>query len=459
MTWVCDTGTNVNERSIDIMTTNDQSCLKEFARYSILSVLGTLGVSCYILADTFFIAKGLGTNGLAALNLAIPVYNFIHGTGLMLGMGGATKFTICKSQRHMEKIDQIYSNTVYLAGIFAMIFLFIGIFFSQPLALLLGAKGEVLAMTDTYLRWLLTFAPAFIMNDVLLCFVRNDGSPQLSMAAMLVGSFGNIILDYIFIFPMKMGIFGAILATGFSPIISMIMMLPHWLKKKNEFHFIRTGLDFRMVRQNLSLGFPSLIAQLSSGIVMITFNAIILSLEGNTGVAAYGVVANISLVIVAVYTGISQGVQPLISNYYGTGDREHIRRILRYAMVTTAVISCLIYAVVYFFADPVAGVFNSEGNLRLQQIAVDGLKLYFTSNLFVGFNIVIAIFFTSTEKTIPAHVLSLLRGLVLIVPLSFLLSAVWGMTGVWLTYPLTELSVAVLGCLIYLKSQGVLRCR
>lgn len=433
------------------MTMKEPSCLKEFARYSILSVLGTLGVSCYILADTFFIAKGLGTSGLAALNLAIPVYNFIHGTGLMLGMGGATRFTICKSQRHMEKTDQIYSNTVYLAGVFSMIFFFIGIFLSQPLALLLGAKGEVLLMTDTYLRWLLTFAPAFILNDVLLCFVRNDGSPQLSMTAMLVGSFGNIILDYIFIFPMKMGIFGAILATGFSPIISILMMLLHWLKKKNEFHFIWTKPDLGIVRQNLSLGFPSLIAQLSSGIVMITFNAIILNLEGNTGVAAYGVVANISLVIVAVYTGISQGVQPLVSHYYGTGDRMHTGQVLRYAMVAMAVISVLIYAVLFFFADPVAGVFNSEGNLRLQQIAVDGLKLYFTSNLFVGYNIIIAIFFTSTEKTIPAHILSLLRGLVLIVPLAFLLSAFWGMTGVWLTYPLTELLVAVLGYLVYKK--------
>lgn len=439
------------------MTMKDQSCLKEFIRYSILSVLGTLGVSCYILADTFFIAKGLGTAGLAALNLAIPVYNFIHGTGLMLGMGGATRFTICKSQGHMEKTDLIYSNTVYLAGIFSVLFLFIGIFLSQPLARLLGAKGEVLTMTDTYLRWLLVFAPAFIMNDVLLCFVRNDGDPQLSMSAMLVGSFSNIILDYFFIFPLKMGILGAILATGLSPVISMMMMLPHWFQKKNQFHFICIRPDLGIARQNLSLGFPSLIAQMSSGIVMITFNGIILALEGNTGVAAYGVVANISLVIVALYTGMSQGVQPLISNYYGAGDRGHVRQVLRYAMETMAVISLLIYAVVFFFADPVAGIFNSEGNMRLQEIAVDGLKLYFTSNLFVGFNIIIAIYFTSTERTIPAHILSLLRGLVLIVPMAFLLSAVWGMTGVWLAYPVTELLVAVAGCFIYLRSRDIHR--
>ena len=89
-----------------------QSCLRDFTRYTILSILGTLGVSCYILADTFFVAKGLGTNGLAALNLAIPVYNFIHGTGLMLGMGGATRFSICKSQQKTDEVNRVYTNSI-----------------------------------------------------------------------------------------------------------------------------------------------------------------------------------------------------------------------------------------------------------------------------------------------------------------------------------------------------------
>lgn len=106
-----------------------QSCMRNFARYTILSVLGTLGVSCYILADTFFVSKGLGTNGLAALNLAIPVYNFIHGTGLMLGMGGATRFSVCKSQGRYEEVNRIYTNTVYPALLFSAVFVLPGLFF------------------------------------------------------------------------------------------------------------------------------------------------------------------------------------------------------------------------------------------------------------------------------------------------------------------------------------------
>ena len=406
-----------------------------------------LGVSCYILADTFFVSKGLGTNGLTALNLAIPAYNFIHGTGLMLGMGGATKFSIYKSQGRKEEINRVYTNTLYLAALFSLVFAAVGFSFSKQIALFLGADGNILTMTDTYLRWLLLFSPAFILNDVLLCFVRNDDNPQLSMIAMLAGSFVNIVLDYIFIFPLQMGIFGAVFATGLSPLISVMMMLPHWIQKKNTFHFVRTKM--KIARQELSLGFPSFIAQLSSGIVMITFNAIILKLEGNTGVAAYGVIANISLVIVAVYTGIAQGIQPLISRFYAVGSNRQVQAVLRYAMITMLTISCAIYFFILIFAQPIAAVFNSENNAELQRIAVMGLKLYFVSNLFVGYNIILSGFFASIERALPAQILSILRGLILMIPAAFLLSAIWKMVGVWLAYPITEALVALLGFMIY----------
>lgn len=422
-----------------------QHWLRDFSRYTILSVLGTLGVSCYILADTYFVSKGLGTNGLTALNLAIPVYNFIHGTGLMLGMGGATRFSICKSQEKVKEAQIVYTNTLYLALIFSVVFVLIGFLFSKQMAILLGASADISEMTNTYLRWLLLFSPAFILNDVFLCFVRNDDSPQLSMIAMLVGSLSNILLDYIFIFPGGMGIFGAVFATGLSPMISMVMMLPHWIKRKSILRLVKTNIRKEIVKQELSLGFPSLIAQLSSGIVMITFNAMILKLAGNTGVAAYGVVANISLVIVAVYTGIAQGMQPLVSTGYGAGNNRQTKTILKYAQVTTLTVSGIVYLLIFSFAEPITAVFNSECNAELQQIAVSGLKWYFISIPFVGYNMNLATFFTSIEKALPAHILSILRGLILIIPMAFLLSALWQMAGVWLAYPVTEFLTALLG--------------
>lgn len=432
--------------------------MKKFINYVTLSVLGTLGVSCYILADTFFISKGLGANGLTALNLAIPVYNFIFGCGMMFGMGGATRFSICKGMGHEAETNVIYSNVIVMTVLISFVFVVLGLFGAKNLALLLGADAATLEMTTIYLRWLLIFAPAFMMNAVLQCFVRNDEAPNLVMSAMLIGSFSNIILDYIFIFPMNMGIFGAIFATGLSPIISMLVMSPHWLKKKNTFHFAKTGIKRKHVGQITSLGFPSLLGQVSGGIVMIVFNRLILGMEGNVGVAAYGVVANISIVVTSLYTGLAQGMQPLLSTYYGADDRISIRKTMNYGQVTMLAISVIIYAVLFVFAPQVTAVFNSEGNPALQEIAEIGLKLYFTSNIFVGFNTVAATFFTSVEKALPAHILSLLRGLILVIPLAFLMSALWGMNGIWLSFPAAEAATAVFGFFIYFKILKTFSC-
>ena len=435
------------------------NCFQDFVKYSSLNVLGMIGLSCYILADTFFVSKGLGTNGLTALNLAIPIYSFIHGSGLMIGMGGGTKYSIQKSQGKDKVANSIFSHVVAIAAIFAAVFVLIGLFFSGNIVTLLGADETVYQMTKTYLQVILLFAPAFLMNNVLLCFVRNDGAPQLSMTAMITGSLSNIILDYVFIFPCQMGIFGAVFATGLAPIISMLILSSHFIKKKNQFHWIKCRLEGRMAASICSSGIPSLITELSSGIVIIVFNSIILGLEGNVGVAAYGVIANISLVIIAIYTGIAQGIQPIMSRNYGVGNHRNIQLILRYALITMLILSVLVYMGVFLGAEQIAAIFNSERNELLQTIAVEGLKLYFIACPFAGFNIIISIYFTSTEYPIPANIISILRGFFVIIPMAFLLSSIAQITGVWCAFPATELLVTIVGVIFFVMSKKLRKRR
>lgn len=264
--------------------------LKEFVRCTGLSVMGMLGVSCYILADTYFISKGLGTRGLTALNLAIPAYNFIHGTGLMLGMGGA------------------------------------------------------------------------------------------------------------------------VLATGLSPLISMAVISGHKIKRSNTFKAVKGLSDRRDMGKVLSTGMPSLVGQLSLGVVMMVFNFLILGIRGNIGVAAYGVIANISIVVEGVLTGIAQGIQPLVSRFYGTGATDRAAATLRRAMVAVAASSAVIYGVIFIFSVSITAAFNSEGSESMAAMAVQGLRLYFISTPFMGCNVVISIFFSSTEREGAARRISLLRG-------------------------------------------------
>ena len=424
----------------------NKNILKDFSKYVSFNILGQIAYSCYTLADTFFVSADLGTNGLTALNLAFPVFCMISGAGLMIGIGGSSRFSILKSRSESKTADQIFTNAFILVFMFAAIFFFAGFFASSPLTKLLGANNQVFEITNIYLKTLMLFAPAFMLNHLLQCFVRNDGHPSLSMAAMMTGSFSNIILDYIFIFPFNMGIFGAAFATGLSPVISMLILLPYFIKKKNSFHFISTNLVQmkRNIGTILGNGVPPFLTEAASGVVMLVFNFIMLRIAGNVGVAAFGVISVISLVVIALYTGLSQGMQPLISQNHGAENKKNVRTLLNYSLVTSVLLSAVIYGIIFFNAPFLVSIFNREQDLFLAQYAIPGLKLYFTACPFIGFNIVLSTYFISINHPLPAQIISILRSFFILIPMAFILSYFWGMTGVWLAYPATEILVFII---------------
>lgn len=428
-----------------------ENTLQEFGKYVSQSVLSQLGVSCYILADTYFISKGVGADGLTALNLAIPVFSVMNGCGFMLGIGSGTKYGIMKGTGNEKRGDVLFTSSLCVVTVLAVIFMLIGLLAADPITVLVGANAEVYDMTRTYLQVILLFSPMFMINNLLGAMIRNDGNTSLAMTAMLSGCLFNIVFDYIFVFPMGLGLFGAVLATAVAPIISILILLQHFVKKKNQFQLIRVRPDVRLVASAAGLGVPSLVTEVSSGLVIAVFNLLILGLAGNVGVAAYGVVANISIVVIAIYNGIAQGVQPLLSREYGRSQEKNVHRFLGWAMMLTVILAMVIYVGIYWNADVIAMIFNSGQDMDLQRIAVEGLKIYFTACPFVGANILLAIYFAATDQAAPAQMISLLRGLIVIIPLAFIMANVAGLTGVWMTFPLTELVVCVVACGLYKK--------
>ena len=428
-----------------------ENTLQEFWKYVSQSVLSQLGVSCYILADTYFISKGVGADGLTALNLAIPVFSVMNGCGFMLGIGSGTKYGIMKGTGNEKRGDVLFTSSLCVVTVLAVIFMLIGLLAADPITVLVGANAEVYDMTRTYLQVILLFSPMFMINNLLGAMIRNDGNTSLAMTAMLSGCLFNIVFDYIFVFPMGLGLFGAVLATAVAPIISILILLQHFMKKKNQFRLIRVRPDVRLVASAAGLGVPSLVTEVSSGLVIAVFNLLILGLAGNVGVAAYGVVANISIVVIAIYNGIAQGVQPLLSREYGRSQEKNVHRFLSWAMMLTVILAMVIYVGIYWNADVIAMIFNSGRDMDLQRIAVEGLKIYFTACPFVGANILLAIYFAATDQAAPAQMISLLRGLIVIIPLAFIMANVAGLTGVWMTFPLTELVVCVVAYGLYKK--------
>lgn len=414
---------------------------KDFFKYVSLNIMGMLGLSCYILADTYFVSAKLGADGLTSLNLAISIYSFIHGTGLMIGIGGATRYAICRMKKEYEKCNAIFTTAVIVGIIIGVCLTVFGIFGAEMLAGLLGAKGEILGVTTTYLRTILCFSPCFILNNIMIAFIRNDGNPRLSMTGMLAGSFANIVLDYIFMFPLDMGIFGAAFATGLAPVISLIVLASHKIKGKNQFHF-RMEKAMHILRNAKdigAIGIAAFINEVSSGLVLVIFNLLIIGLTGNIGVAAYGIVANLALVAMSIFTGIAQGSQPLISKYYGKGQKEAVRTIYRYSIILAAAIGVGLVAIGFGCTDFLIGVFNSEGSRELRDIAFVGLRLYFLGFLFVGVNIVTASYMGAVERAKGSFIIAITRGFFAILFFAVLLSNLFGMTGVWMAFLCAEL--------------------
>ena len=416
--------------------------LKKFIKYVSQNMLGMVGMSVYILADTYFISVAVGADGITALNLVLPIYNIIFAIGAMMGVGSAIRFVVERNKKSPDA-DGYFFHALVWAFIISLFFIFVGLFLPDKLIALLGGDAQIVATGKNYTRIFMCFAPFFMWNYICNAFVRNDGNPSIAMSATLFSSLFNIVFDYIFIFPCGLGMFGAALATGFSPFVSILVLLTHLRRPSRGFHLVKTPLRVSRVPSLCAPGLSSLIGEIASGVVLLLFNLVLLRLSGNTGVAAYGVVANLALVGIAVFTGLCTGIQPLVSRSSGLGDREQLRRLFRWGICTALGIAAVLCVSVFLGAEPLTAVFNSEHDPQLAAYAESGLRIYFTGFLFAGVNMVTAAFFSASDKTVQGFVLSLLRGVIAVPPILFPLAWALGVDGVWLTFPMVELVTAV----------------
>ena len=424
---------------------------KQFVKYVSQNIFGLLGTSCYILADTYFIAQAAGTDGVTLLNLCLPIYNFIFAIGSMIGLGAATRYAILRAQGD-EKAQRYFSNAIFCACILAVPFVLAGIFCPDGLLRLMGGDAGIVALGENYARIFLLFTPFFMCNYVVASFVRNDGDPSLAMVATLSGSLFNVVFDYIFIFPMGLGLPGAALATAISPMLSIAICSTHFLKKSNTVAFVRKAPSLRLLAQSCQLGISGFVGELSSGVTTTVFNFLLLRLAGNVAVAAYGVVANFALVATAIFNGVTQGAQPLVSQCYGRNEMAGAKKLLLLGCGTALGLAAVLYGVVFGFTDSLVALFNSENSALMAEFAHSGMRIYFAGYFFAGCNIVAAGYLGAVDRPTEASITSLCRGMAAIVVCSLVLSALFGMTGVWAAFPASEAITFALT--LYLLKRG-----
>lgn len=425
---------------------------KQLRNYIGPNILAMVGISCYVLADTFFISIAEGADGITALNLVLPVYALIYALGSMIGVGSATRYSLHKA---MEKTDtnDYFSNSIWCTLLLSSVFVIGGIFFPDRILFLLGADERILEIGLSYIQIVLCFTPFFMVNYTFTSFVRNDNAPNIAMLATLASGIFNIIFDYILMFPLNMGMVGAALATCISPIVSMSICMIHYLSKNNTVVFVKKLPSFQKLIASCNLGIAALVGELSNGITTMVFNFILLNLAGNIAVAAYGVIANIALVGTALFNGISLGLQPIASSVHGKMDRAAEKQIYRHSLQIGLVIACILVGIVLLFTHPLVDIFNSEQSAELASYAVSGMRLYFLGFLLAFVNIIKAGFFSAIGKGLESSVIALSRGVVSIAVLAFVLSRLFGIYGVWLAFPASELVTWLISIWIARRSE------
>lgn len=426
---------------------------KQFFKYVSQNIFGLLGTSCYILADTYFIAQAAGTDGVTLLNLCLPIYNLIFAFGSMIGLGAATRYAILRAQGD-ARAQRYFTNAVFSVCILAVPFMLVGIFRPDGLLRLMGGDADIVALGMNYARIFLMFTPFFMCNYVVTSFVRNDGDPSLAMVATLSGSLFNVVFDYIFIFPMGLGLPGAALATAISPILSIAVCSAHFIKKSNTITFVRKAPSVRLLAQSCQLGISGFVGELSSGVTTTVFNFLLLRLAGNVAVAAYGVVANFALVATAIFNGVAQGAQPLVSQCYGKNEMAGARKLLLLGCGTALGLAALLYGVVFGYTDALTALFNSENSALMAAFAHSGMRIYFVGYFFAGCNIVAAGYLGAVNRPAEASITSLCRGMVAIVVCSLVLSALFGMNGVWAAFPVSEAITLALTVFLLKRKAG-----
>ena len=425
---------------------------KRLRKYIFPSILAMTGVSLYILADTFFISLAAGADGICALNLILPIWCLLFSIATMLGTGAATRYSIVKASGGKDA-NRYFSNAIFFAIILSAPFVLGGLIIPDKVMILLGATGNVLDIGITYLRVAMCFTPFFIVNSIVSSFVRNDGAPKVAMVATLISSFFNIVFDYVFMFPMGLGMLGAALATGISPAIGILICLTHYFSKNNTIKFEWRMPSFRKLYLSCILGISGFIGEIASGVTSIVFNFILLDIAGNVGVAAYGVIANISIVCIAMFGGIAQGLQPMASEAEGRGESEVKGRVLRHSLLIGLILSVLIVGVCAVFSSPIVGIFNSEGSAALQAYGEVGLRIYGVGFLFACMNIIIAGFFGAVDRPRECAIISIVRGVIAIVFFAVVLSSLFEIIGVWASFAAAEALTLVVSVVMLAKNR------
>ena len=418
------------------------------------SICMMIFTSIYSIVDGLFVSNYVGTTPFAALNLIYPVIMCISGIGFMFGTGGSALVSKILGESNKEKANKIFSMIVIFTSVAALSLSVIAYIFIKPLSLLLGATPEMLPHCISYGKILLAGMIFFIIQNLFQNFFVVAEKPVLGFLIIVIAGFTNIILDAIFVAIFKWGLIGAAFATITSQFVSATISFLYFLRKNNKslLHLVKTKLEKKYIIKSAFNGSSELLSNISASIISILFNIQLLKFAGENGVAAYGIIMYLGFIFAAFYFGYAVGVTPIIGYNYGAQKHDELKNLLKKSLVLTVTSGIIMTILTTTLARPLSSIFVSYDK-ELLDMTTNGMRLYGICFLICGLNIFSSAFFTSLNNGLISAIISFMRTLVFQVICVFILPAIFGLNGIWLSITISEILSAILSILFIILNK------
>ena len=420
--------------------TKDSFTGRMFRGLWIPAMLSSLGWALSDMADAVVVGQKLGTVGLAAISLILPIYMincmFAHGFGL----GGSVRYSRLLSQGKPQEAADSFHGVFWLALAFSAATAVLGSVFMEPLLALLGtrpADGALYTATKDYLQILVAATPLFYLSNILNYYLRNDGSQRRAGVGSVTGNISDIALNILLVLVLDMGTRGAALSTALGQIITICIYLPGFFSKKHTLRFALPGRRWAApALSTLKAGMATSVQYLYQMIFFLVCNNLLIRLGGETAVAVFDVIQNTSYLILYMFEGTGRAMQPILSTYQGERNRQGKRNAVRLGFTAGLAVGGALIAFVELWPRGMCLLFGIAGSAS-ETLACTALRLYGAAALFAGINILLCNYYQACENEKPSFLLETLRGAALLIPLTFVCYRL-GLQHFWLLFLLTE---------------------
>lgn len=424
-----------------------------FIRYSFLSVLGMLAISSAGVVDGYFVGNFVGSRGLAAINIVMPLFSLLFGIALCFGIGGSVMSGKFLALDQKEQASAMFSKVILNLGIIALLICGLMYTFMSPILSKMGANATLLPNALVYFKTMIVFIPFLMVGIALDHFARVDNRPGLAFGGLGVSAGVNIALDWLFVAKLEWGLFGAALATGLSFVALMIVVLPHFLLKRGNLHFTWPKTNTQSSLKAAINGASEFINETSVGITTLVFNLAMLRYFDVDGIAAFSVITYWLWIGQMGMFGICDALGPLVSKNYGTRNFKRIWSFVGLGVISVLGIGGAMISLLLFSPETMAQIFLRKDSQEALKIALDFSHYIWPVFLFNGTTLVISATFTALQRPRQSTLIALLRSLLLPALFIFLLPNLLGPWGIFLALPLAELLTLGVSLILFKKLQ------